>query len=177
MIQLEWRDVPIGDGPPINTSVTDAETARLAELATGRRVLEVGAAYGYSTVVLAQAATHVTSVDPHQWLPSYAPLMANLHSYGVARKVDVLVTDSFTALGDLATVGERFGLVFVDGDHAEAAVEHDVTWARKLLAPGGILACHDYDEVTCPGVRAALDRLLGAPGELVDTLAVYEGLA
>jgi len=80
-------------------------------------------------------------------------------------------------LPTLVDRGALFDLIFIDGDHAEAAVEHDVTWAVKLLAPGGVLACHDWDEDTCPGVRAALERVLGVPSELTDTLAVYEGLA
>ena len=46
-----------------------------------------------------------------------------------------------------------------------------------LLRLGGVLACHDYDEDTCPGVRLALDDMLGPPHELVDTLAIYRGLA
>jgi predicted O-methyltransferase YrrM len=176
-MQLPWRDLAPGDGPPIPTSITERETARLRELATGRRVLEVGSAYGYSTVVLALVAPHVTAVDPHQWLTSRPALEANLAVYGIAGRVDVLADASGAILPALADHGERFDLVFIDGDHAEAAVIHDVTWARKLLAPGGVLACHDYDEVTCPGVRTALDRLMGGPGELTDTLAVYEGLA
>jgi hypothetical protein len=55
-----------------------------------------------------------------------------------------------------------------------------VTWARKLLRPGGVLACHDLDEGTCPGVRAAINRIFGdpqsgdAPRPLVDTLFVHQ---
>jgi len=42
----------------------------------------------------------------------------------------------------------------------------------KLLREGGTLACHDYDEDTCPGVRQALD-LWKTPPKVVDTLAIY----
>jgi predicted O-methyltransferase YrrM len=174
---LVWRDLAPGDGPPISTSVTEAEAAELGRLAAGREVLEVGAAYGFSTVTLALSATWVTSVDPHTWLPSYAPLLRNLNAYAVDDRVTVLQGWSFDVLPQLAEAGRIFDLVFVDGDHAEQAVDHDVTWGRKLLAPGGTLAAHDWDEDTCPGVRVALERVLGPPHRLVDTLAVYEGLA
>ena len=55
----------------------------------------------------------------------------------------------------------------------------DVEAARKLLADGGVLACHDLGEdCCCPGVRAALDALFPAgPDEQVDTLAIYREVA
>jgi predicted O-methyltransferase YrrM len=140
--------------------------------------LEVGSAYGYSAVAVAQVGTHVIAVDPHAWIDgSESAMRGNLAAYGVEYQVTIIRLPSQTALPNLAWPVGRFGLIFIDGDHAEATVEHDVTWAVKLLAPGGVLACHDYGEDTCPGVAAALDRLLGPPPELVDTLAIYRGLA
>lgn len=176
-MQLIWRDVAIGDGPPINTSLTEAETAELQRLAKDADVLEVGTAYGYSTVALALVAKRVTAVDPHLTHGSYGDVLHNLRAYGVSDRVAVLQTYSQHALPALFYEGRRFDLVWIDGDHTAEVVEHDVTWALKMLNPGGVIACHDYDEVTCPGVRTALDKLFGGPGELTDTLAVYTGLA
>jgi hypothetical protein len=36
-------------------------------------------------------------------------------------------------------------VVFIDGDHSEAAVRSDIASARRWLKPGGILAGHDYN--------------------------------
>ena len=171
-IQLTWRDVAIGDGPPINTSLTLAETAELQRLAKDADVLEIGSAYGYSTCAIALVAKSVIAVDPHLTHGSEGDLNRNLREYGVRDKVDIRVGYSQTILPQL--VFHRFDLVWIDGDHTAPVVEHDVTWALKLLKPGGYLACHDYDEVTCPGVRVALDRLFGGPGDITDTLAVYQ---
>lgn len=178
-MKLEWRDVAPGDGPAISTSITGDETAALVDLAATLppAALEVGSAYGYSAVVMARMITHVVAVDPHAWLNSLEVMRGNLDAHGVADRVDIDQRQSQIALPEHASAGSRFYLIFIDGDHAEPAVEHDVTWACKLLAPGGVLAAHDYGEDTCPGVRAALDRLLGSPPELVDTLAIYRGLA
>ena len=174
-MHLPWRDAPAGMASPlISTSITAAETNRLAELARDADVLEIGSAYGYSACVMALAgARHVTAVDPHTWLPSYEPMLANLDACGVASAVTVIRGASPQALGDVAG---PFGLVFIDGDHGAAAVHADVEAALKLLAPGGTLAVHDYLETCCcPGVRYALDSLFPAgPDEMVDTLFVVK---
>jgi predicted O-methyltransferase YrrM len=98
-------------------------------------------------------------------------LMGNLQAYQV-NDITVRVGRSQEIL-PTCPLG-WYGLVFIDGDHTEATVVHDVEWALKLLRPGGWLACHDLDEETCPGVRAALDRLFDHPEPLVDTLFVHQ---
>ena len=172
-MKLTWRPVAPGDGPTIPTSVTPAESDELRRLAAGKRVLEVGSGHGYSTVLMALAGALVTAVDPHTWLGSYPQLVANLDAYQVLGRVQVVQLDAWVALPALAAEGRTFEVVFLDGDHADHATTHDARWAARLLADGGVLACHDYGSVTCPGVAAALDRLLGAPDRLVGTLAVY----
>lgn len=169
-MKLEWRDMPIGNSV-INTSLTLAETAELQRLAGGKDVLEVGSAFGYSTVAVGLVANSVTTVDPHTGHNSLGVLIANLEANGLTGKVRWIAGRSQDIL---PTFIAAFDLVWIDGDHTAEVVEHDVTWALRLLRPGGVLACHDYDEATCPGVKVALDKLFGGPGELTDTLAVYQ---
>ncbi len=176
-MHLPWRDMPVGDdGLTVSTSLTEGETEELARLAAGRDVLEIGSAYGYSAVTMALAgAVHVTAVDPHAWLGSHDAMLANLDKAGVADRVTMVRAASPGALDGLGP----FGLVFIDGDHGAAAVMADVEAARKLLAPGGVLACHDLGEdCCCPGVRQALTALFPAgPDEIAGTLAIYRRLA
>src|ERR1700704_2654435 len=91
-MHLPWRDVPAGLASPlISTSITAAEAGRLAELADGRDVLEVGSAYGFSACVMALAgARHVTAVDPHTWLGSHDAMLSNLDACGVSDVVTVV---------------------------------------------------------------------------------------
>jgi predicted O-methyltransferase YrrM len=177
-MHLPWRGLPTGDGGPlVSTSLTLNEARALARLATGRDVLEVGSAFGFSACVMALAgARHVTAVDPHTWLASHGAMLAHLDECGVTDMVTVVRGTSPDAL---AAFGGPYGLVFIDGDHAAEAVTADVEAARKVLAPGGVLACHDLGEdCCCPGVRVALEALFPeGPSEHVDTLAVYRGLA
>lgn len=170
-LTLSWRDVQIGDGPAISTSLTEAESDELRRLAAGADVLEIGSAYGYSAIVMALAgANSILAIDPHLWLDSWPTMTANVEAYGVANRVQIWRTDSQAALPTLRI--PTFDLVWIDGDHEAATVAHDVHWARQLLKPTGHLACHDYDEATCPGVRQALDAWR-PPSTLIDTLAVY----
>ena len=176
-MHLPWRGLPPAEGAqPISTSLTVNEAAALADLATGRDVLEVGSAFGFSACVMALAgAKHVTAVDPHGWLNSHEAMVSNLHTAGVTDQVTIVRAGSPGALDGLGP----FGLVFIDGDHAAEAVTADVEAARKVLGSGGVLACHDYGEdCCCPGVRYALDALFPAgPSEQVDTLAIYREVA
>jgi predicted O-methyltransferase YrrM len=171
---LPWRPVSLDGGPPILTSITEAETAKLTELAADAgEVLDICSAYGYSAVVMARAGARVTTVDAHaeENPDTLAGLMGNLQAYQV-NDVQVLVGTSQEVLPTLP-VG-WYGLVFVDGGHQAETVHHDVTWALKLLRPGGWLACHDLDEDSCPGVRAALDQLFDHPAPTVDTLFLHQ---
>jgi predicted O-methyltransferase YrrM len=171
-MHLPWRGLPPAEGAqPISTSLTVNEAAALADLATGRDVLEVGSAFGFSACVMALAgAKHVTAADPHTWLNSHGAMTANLDACGVTDQVTIVRDASPAALDGLGP----FGLVFVDGDHSAEAVAADVAAARAVLATGGVLAVHDYLETCCcPGVRQALDILFpDGPDELVDTLFV-----
>src|SRR6185437_14888671 len=157
-MHLPWRGLPPAEGAqPISTSLTVNEAAALAGLATGRDVLEVGSAFGFSACVMALAgAKHVTAADPHTWLNSHGAMTANLAACGVTGQVTVIRGTSPAALDGLGP----FGLVFIDGDHAAEAVTADVEAALKVLGSGGVLACHDLGEdCCCPGVRQALSAL------------------
>jgi predicted O-methyltransferase YrrM len=169
---LPWRTVPIPGGPPIQTSLTRAEADRLALLAKRRLVLEVGSAYGYSAVVMAQAcAQHVLAIDPHDAHNSLSDMQRHLLEHDVADLVTIILAASWQALPALVHARAQFGLVFIDGDHRAETVLSDAAFAWQLVGAGGTLACHDYGEDTCDGVRTALDYTWpDGPDELTDTL-------
>lgn len=167
-LRLPWR-IP-SFGPAIETSLTTAEAVELRGLAQGRRVLEIGAAYGYSTVLTAQVAQKVTSIDPHEVHLSHRIFRDNLFRFGVAQHVDVVVGRSVEVLPGLRD--GSFDFAFVDGDHTAAGVRFDLEQVQRLVEPGGLLAFHDWDEESCQDVRQVLEAWR-APGYLVDTLAVY----
>jgi predicted O-methyltransferase YrrM len=57
---------------------------------------------------------------------------------------------------ELATAGEPFDFIYVDGDHSEEGAYSDACLAWSLLKPGGVLLFDDYKPHW--GVYAAVNR-------------------
>lgn len=164
--------------PDIPTAVTEAEVAKLVELARGKRVLEVGSLLGFSTVCLSRVAEVVHAVDPHAGYPDHAPrptllpFLENLERYEVRHKV-------VPHIGTIQEVGpwlkeEAFDLIFIDtSGHYRDTIE--AMQATNHLLYDGHMCVHDYDLAGWPGVKQAVDGFAlneAAEIELVGTLAV-----
>lgn len=152
----------------------------LADLAKGRRVLEIGSYFGKSTICIAREAESVLCIDYFDGRGTVAPcdtlegFRRNLSKYQVSHKVAV------------GTPGEQFDsefdLVFIDGSHEAESVQRDIETAIAALKPGGLIAFHDYrtsegevDGGWDPGVTESVDKLIQAGGQLLSrhkTLAV-----
>jgi SAM-dependent methyltransferase len=76
---------------------------RLAELAAGGRVLELGVGTGRIAIPLAQRGLHVTGIDTSE------PMLARLRAKDTASSVDVICGDMATATAP----GAAYALVFV----------------------------------------------------------------
>ncbi|MGV3575568.1 MAG: protein-L-isoaspartate O-methyltransferase family protein [Devosia sp.] len=99
--------------------------AQLAEIVDSSRVLDVGAATGYSTAVLARIAAHVVGIEVDSGLVDLAN--GHLAQLGVQNA-------SVIAGGTEAAVGQLFDAIVVEG--AVEVEPHDLI---ALLAPGGRL--------------------------------------
>lgn len=161
--------------------LSEAEGRRLADLAAGKRVLEIGSYYGLSTICMAQTAESVVCIDPCDGRATPTPgdtdevFRGNVERYGVAAKVRLLV--GITEEVAPALEAKSFDLVFIDGDHSRSAVKKDIAHALRLLAPGGLIAFHDYNTTQDPDVTVAVNQLLFAGAELLgetDSLAVVQ---
>lgn len=165
--------------------LTRREGAELQRLAAGQLVLEIGALVGRSTACLARTAAAVVSVDPHDALTvrrgsawhgnqTLAQCEQNLNAAGVARNVTLVKA----RIQDVAPLLQPvFGLVFVDGDHSEAACARDLQIAYRLINHYGTVAVHDYyvDHRKFPGVGTAVDRWReGMTPRVIDSLAVFQ---
>ena len=125
-------------------------------------------------------ADHVVAVDPHMELHggipnSYGKMRENLNRFGLANNVSMLIAWSQVAMPLLLSLGAQFEFIFVDADHREPMVTHDMEWAQKLVESGGTIAAHDYANPQWPDMKTAVDRLFpDGPTRTADTLWIKE---
>jgi predicted O-methyltransferase YrrM len=141
----------------ILSAVTQPEAAQLSVLAAGKIVLELGAQYGYSTIVLASVADLVYSVDWHQGDPhagevnSWEIFTGNLTRYGVTDRVIICRGRFEEEVPALAAQGIRVDGAFLDGMHDKESVTRDLALALLLVKPGGFVCWHDYGRSAATG--------------------------
>ncbi|MBP2703851.1 O-methyltransferase [Microbispora sp. RL4-1S] len=143
----------------------------LARMRGARRVLEIGTLGGYSTIWLARAAQHVTTLEID---PEYARLaLLNLERAGVADRVDVLVGPAADSLAGLVAAGaEPYDLVFIDADkpnnprYLEASLlltrPGSLIVADNIVRDGAVVDPASADE-RVQGVRRFLELLGSDP--------------
>jgi predicted O-methyltransferase YrrM len=141
--------------------------ALLARLAGARRVLEIGTLTGYSTIWLARAAEHVTTLE---FAPENAAIARrNFAAAGVADRIDLIVGH---ALDSLATLDGPYDLVFIDADKPSNPAY--LAESLRLTRPGSVIVldnvvrngavvdpASDDDRVT--GVRRFLEMVRDDP--------------
>jgi predicted O-methyltransferase YrrM len=154
-------------------------------------IVEIGSAWGRSTIVLAKGSKSVSreriyAIDPHTGDPWYLEeqqvvgfssldaFRVNLRKYGVADWVIPVVSTSREAAQALDTGPVR--LLYIDGLHTYEGVKTDIDmWLPRVIS-GGIILFDDYTN-TKPGVgvRQAVDELLSS-GAVDPALQVSERL-
>lgn len=136
------------------------------------RIMEIGCGSGGSTAVLAMASDSsvaIQTVDP------FEPYNEQTHAgtvrgvregneaefwdtaryYGYDDRIDHLKKSSIHMP---AVDSAAYDLIFVDGNHTEEFVRHDLALSWGRLKPGGILIAHDYT-TRFPGVIQAVDEM------------------
>lgn len=128
----------------------------LAKAYNGKRILEIGTAWGYSAAIMAEACpdSEIITLNPTQ--PEDDQARRNLKPY---KRVSVLTKKSWDYLKE--DTG-NFDLIFIDGDHAR--VRHDMPFWDKLNE-GGLFLFHDY---------APAGATEGKGGKLRECPPVYE---
>jgi predicted O-methyltransferase YrrM len=146
------------------------------ELPKGSEIVEVGVYLGRSMLLLAERLrelghgeeTRIVGVDSPNPKPPCGPpdhhrLLANLRDRrGAYEPVRVEMAFCDSVEGATRFQDRSLTLVFIDALHAEESVREDITAWLPKVKPGGLLSGHDYGQWDCPGVKPAVDDLLGA---------------
>lgn len=128
---------------------------------TIKKTLEVGCAYGLSSLFIAEglknrSSSHHTIIDPFQSSDWKNIGVNNLKKVGFDRFTLIEEKSEF-ALPRLASEEEaRYDLVFIDGFHTFDHTLLDCFYATRLLRVGGYLI---VDDVGFPAIRRVVDYL------------------
>ena len=161
--------------PPIDVSPLQARLLTLLAAVTGaRRILEVGALGGYSTIALARGAgpdgrVVTLEIDPN----AAATARANFEACGVADRITLIEGAAADTLAGLSTDDDPpFDLSFIDADKVNNPVyiEHAVRLSRpggliivdNVVRDGRVLDAHS-DDPSVQGTREAVARLARHP--------------
>ncbi len=136
--------------------------------APGAHILEVGTAMGYSAAVMSRAAprAYIDTLNPKR--KEWRRVLDYL-GHGNYPNVMPLPTCSWDYLAGYD--GTMLDMVFVDGDHGQAA--RDFAWWEWLKA-GGLMLFHDYAPVgthrPCQPVYEVLEAFKAGLGRHFDVL-------
>lgn len=154
--------------------IGDALHDLAAHVPANQVIVEIGSFRGKSTAYLAAGAkagngAHIHAVDPWD-LPGNpygkhgysapqvrADFEAQLRACRLWSRVTPHRAFSVDAAADWK--GPDIGLLFIDGDHSEAAVRSDVEAWTPHLATDHVLAFDDYDTPRNPGVAIVVHSL------------------
>ncbi len=130
----------------------------LARMARARKVLEIGALGGYSTIWLARALPADGFVVTLEAVPRHAEVAReNIRRAGLAGQVRVRVGPALETLPRIAEEGiGPFDFIFIDADKPRNP--DYLAWALRLSRPGTVFVC---DNVVREG--AVVDRTSADP--------------
>lgn len=145
-----------------------AELEKLAELASGRDVLEVGSFRGLSAWGMAQTARTLHCIDTFRaWTngQTQGQEITTLEDFRRATagfsNVTYGVSTSEEAERLIASRGYTYDFIFLDAMHTYEDVKADIARWLPRLRLGGVLALHDYGHHDFPGVKQAADEAFG----------------
>ena len=168
MFRARRHALRAGDEFTEASAIRPAELATLLRLARGRRaVTELGTGTAVSAIALALAdgRRNVVTCDPCV-RPERAAYLALAGPSARSRIEFRAQPDS-----DGPRPGDAVELLFIDSEHVRESVLAAFRAWRECLAAGAVVAFHDYDHPSYPGVREAV-RELGLPGRSVGGMFV-----
>lgn len=137
--------IPSGDRA---VSITDDEAVTIYNFLVsqnwnGKKTIEIGFAYGYSSsvIVAATGAPH-TVIDPFQH--QYHNIgIRNMKKLGFWKYTTHIADFSHIALPTLLKKKMKYDFAFIDGAHLFDTIFLDFYYVEKLLSPEGCIIVHD----------------------------------
>ena len=140
-------------------------------------LVEVGSCLGRSLAFVVEAFTDVGgtvyAVDIWDWsLDAFKEFEWYMWRNGLLDRIDTFRESSLSAATRFSP--HSIDVIFLDADHTYESVAEDIrAWVPKLKTTGFLMG-HDYDQPGWPGVKEAVNELLGEPDRLHGTVWVCE---
>ena len=159
----------LGHDWALQAATRPRDVALLLRLARGRpRVVELGTGPGWTAIALALA-------DPDRRVTSYDPVVHEHRARYLALAPEAAARLRFVTAegGAVADPPEgEIDLLFIDSTHErEPTVAEFRAWCERL-APGALVAFHDFGHREFPGVAEAVEEL-GLEGEVRGGMFVW----
>ncbi|WP_404347003.1 O-methyltransferase [Sutcliffiella horikoshii] len=181
----EKENVPIMDLVGMETLL------QLLRLSTPKRILEIGAAIGYSAIRMAQAIPEVTIVTIERDEHRYLQAKAHIEQAGLQDRIQLILGDALE-VSDQVEKEAPFDFIFVDA--AKGQYERFFTMYETLLNEAGIIitdnvlfrgmVAEDHDSIEPKRIRnlvKKIDRynrwLMEHPDYITTILPVGDGIA
>lgn len=132
---------------------------RLVRQYERRRTLEIGFAFGFSTLAIlgglkGREGVQHTSIDPYEELWWNGIGLEKVKEAGCAGIHRWIAEPTHMAVPGLIAAGETFDFIYVDGDHRYDALLVDFTLAQKVLEMGGMIV---IDDLWMPAVQTVVN--------------------
>ena len=128
-----------------------------------KRTLEIGMAYGLSTLFMCQAhlnngkdGRHI-AIDPKQSTLYRSIGLLNIQRANLENRLEFFEAPSYEILPQLLNREERFDLIFIDGMHVFDYTLVDFFYSDLLLNVGGYIV---LDDIWMPSVRKVIMYIL-----------------
>jgi predicted O-methyltransferase YrrM len=147
---------------------------RSVEVARASRAIEVGMAYGVSSLCILDAlrrtspAPRMITIDPAQLTDYRGAGVHLLRRAGLDSSFRLVPQPSAVALPELLRNGERVRFAFIDGWHTFDHVLVDFFYVDQMLETGGVVI---FDDVSSAAINAVVRFVLtNRDYELIDTV-------
>lgn len=139
---------------------------RICRAERPRNTLEIGMAWGLSTLFIMRALIDSATVsprhvvmDPGQTSRYHDAALISLNELGLDSIVEFYPESSALVLPRLVSQGRKFDFAFIDGDNRFASVFIDVYFVNQLVKPGGVIVLDDtiWDGVSLASKFAELE--------------------
>ncbi|RDW19269.1 SAM-dependent methyltransferase [Oceanobacillus arenosus] len=139
--QQEWvlqlEEQAKQDQIPIMDSVSIHFLMQLILLKKPKRILEVGAAIGYSALRMNEAYSEADIVTIERDEPRYLQALKNIANQNRQEKIHVIHDDALVVMEQFVRDGERFDLIFIDA--AKGQYKRFFDLASQLVIDEGLI--------------------------------------